>query len=127
MSGDPWWGEKRFWETNKLQFNGLSGDSNLIHCAGGWHRIWFDFLEFGLNLLVLDFSFSAFGFNLLVLDSPRVGRRLALSGCMLLAGVVLVLSPLIPPDQVLYHDDNDNDENEHEDLPWLSFTSLFFM
>ena len=72
---------------------------------------------------MLDFDFilfSAFGFNLLVLDSPRVGRRLALSGCMLLAGVVLVLSPLIPPDQVFYDDDNDNenddDDNDNDDM-----------
>ena len=54
-----------------------------------------------------------------MLDSPRVGRRLALSGCMLLAGVVLVLSPLIPPDQVFYDDDNDNenddDDNDNDD------------
>ena len=71
-----------------------------------------------------------------MLDSPRVGRRLALSGCMLLAGVVLVLSPLIPPDQVFYDDDNDNENddddndnddmimNDHEELPCLSFTKL---
>ena len=55
-----------------------------------------------------------------MLDSPRVGRRLALSGCMLLAGVVLVLSPLIPPDQVFYDDDNDNenddDDNDNDDM-----------
>ena len=42
-----------------------------------------------------------------MLDSPRVGRRLALSGCMLLAGVVLVLSPLIPSDQVSNDDNNE--------------------
>lgn len=46
--------------------------------------------------------FPAFGINLFMLDSPRVGRRLALSGCMLIAGVVLVLSPLIPSDQVSF-------------------------
>ena len=33
---------------------------------------------------------------------------------MLLAGVVLVLSPLIPPDQVLNYDDNDNDDNDND-------------
>ena len=48
------------------------------------------------------FHFPAFGINLFMLDSPRVGRRLALSGCMLIAGVVLVLSPLIPSDQVSF-------------------------
>ena len=52
----------------------------------------------------------------MVLDSPRVGRRLALSGCMLLAGVVLVLSPLIPPDQVSHDNhDNDNDNDNYDD------------
>ena len=58
-----------------------------------------------------------------MLDSPRVGRRLALSGCMLLAGVVLVLSPLIPPDQVLNDDDDDNDD-ENEDLHRLAVCCL---
>ena len=58
-----------------------------------------------------------------MLDSPRVGRRLALSGCMLLAGVVLALSPLIPPDQVLNDDDDENDD-ENEDLHRLAVCYL---
>ena len=52
-----------------------------------------------------------------------MGRRLALSGCMLLAGVVLVLSPLIPPDQVVNedaddHDDHDDDEDHDDHDAW---------
>ena len=50
-----------------------------------------------------------------MLDSPRVGRRLALSGCMLLAGVVLILSPLIPPDQVVNENADADDDDDYED------------
>merc|ERR1719278_135154 len=41
----------------------------------------------------------AYAFNLLVLNNPRVGRRLALSGCMLFAGLVLTITIFIPRDQ----------------------------
>jgi len=50
-------------------------------------------------LIAAAVEIPAYGLNFFVLDSPRVGRRLALSGCMLLAGLVLLLSPLIPPDK----------------------------
>jgi OCT family organic cation transporter-like MFS transporter 4/5 len=42
----------------------------------------------------------AYAFNLAVLNHPRVGRRLALSGCMLFAGLVLTVTIFIPKDQV---------------------------
>ena len=42
----------------------------------------------------------AYAFNLWVLNNPRVGRRLALSGCMLFAGLVLTVTIFIPRDQV---------------------------
>ena len=42
----------------------------------------------------------AYAFNLAVLNNPRVGRRLAMSGCMLVAGAVLTLTIFIPRDQV---------------------------
>ena len=38
----------------------------------------------------------AYAFNLLVLDRPWMGRRRALSGCMLFAGLVLVLTIFVP-------------------------------
>ena len=41
----------------------------------------------------------AYAFNLWVLNNPRVGRRLALSGCMLFAGLVLTVTIFIPRDQ----------------------------
>ena len=41
----------------------------------------------------------AYAFNLLVLNQPRVGRRLALAGCMLFAGVVLTITIFVPRDQ----------------------------
>jgi len=73
-------------------------------CSGIYYGLSLSASNLGGNpyynyLISAAVEIPAFGFNLLVLDSPRVGRRLALSGCMLLAGVVLVLSPLIPPDQ----------------------------
>ena len=42
----------------------------------------------------------AYAFNLWVLNNPRVGRRLALSGCMLFAGLVLTVTIFIPRDHV---------------------------
>lgn len=42
----------------------------------------------------------AYAFNLAVLNNPRVGRRLALSGCMIFAGLVLTITIFIPKDQV---------------------------
>lgn len=44
----------------------------------------------------------AYAFNLLVLNHPRVGRRLALSGCMLFAGLVLTITIFIPKDQTMW-------------------------
>jgi len=41
----------------------------------------------------------AYAFNLLVLNHPRVGRRLALSGCMLFAGIVLTITIFIDKSQ----------------------------
>jgi len=41
----------------------------------------------------------AYAFNLLVLNNPRVGRRLAMSGCMILAGLVLTVTIFIPREQ----------------------------
>merc|ERR1712218_91623 len=42
----------------------------------------------------------AYAFNLWVLNNPRVGRRLAMSGCMLVAGAVLTVTIFIPREQV---------------------------
>lgn len=43
----------------------------------------------------------AYAFNLAVLNHPRVGRRVALSGCMLFAGLVLAVTIFVPTDQVV--------------------------
>ena len=41
----------------------------------------------------------AYAFNLLVLNHPKVGRRLALAGCMLFAGLVLAITIFIDKSQ----------------------------
>jgi len=41
----------------------------------------------------------AYAFNLLVLNHPRIGRRLALAGCMLFAGLVLAITIFIDKSQ----------------------------
>merc|ERR1711936_1005541 len=42
----------------------------------------------------------AYAFNLLVPNNPRVGRKRALSGCMLFAGLVLAVTIFIPKEHV---------------------------
>ncbi len=47
-------------------------------------------------LISAGVEIPAYAFNLLVLDRPWMGRRRALAGCMLFAGLVLVVTIFVP-------------------------------
>merc|ERR1711923_443659 len=70
---------------------------NWFVCSGTYYGLSLSASNLGGNpyinfLIYAAVEIPAYAFNLVVLNNPRVGRRLALSGCMLFAGVVLTIT-----------------------------------